>query len=144
MGEGSDRVNGNGSRPVHEVERDIHGLRGDIGRLVDELDRRRHEALDVRLQVRRHPLVAAALVGGVAFLVGGAIAVAVRRRSRMRTTRERARNVRRALGRMARHPDEFARDPGMLEKIAVAVATAAASMVVRRALDRSMGRPAQH
>jgi hypothetical protein len=141
MGEGSDRVNG--SRSVGEVERDVVGLRGDIGRLVEELDRRRHAALDVRHQLRSHPVAAAAVIGGIAFLVGGFIALSMRRRSRMHRTRERARNVRRAFERMATHPDEFAREPGMLEKIAVAAGTAAATMMVRRALDRSMGRPVE-
>ncbi len=140
MGEGSDRVNGSGTS-VSDASREADHLRGDIGRLVDELDRRRHEAFDLSLQLRRHPVAAAAVVAGVAFLVGGAIAVLVRRRQRRDDVRVKARNVRRALGRMAARPDEFARTPDVLEKIAVAAGTAAASMLVKKALDRTIASP---
>jgi hypothetical protein len=136
MGEGPDRVNGSGSTEV--VAREIDGIRGDIGRLVDELDRRRHEALDVSLQIRRHPAVAAAVVATAAFAIGALIAVAVRRRRRSARVSTRARNLRQALSRMARHPEEFGREPGIGEKLLVAAGTAAASLLVRRALDRSM------
>jgi hypothetical protein len=127
-------VNGPG---IQKVSREIDGIRGDIGRLVDELDRRRHEAFDVSLQIRRHPAAAAAVVATAAVGVGGVIALAVRSRRRRSTVRVRARNLRRALSRMADHPDEFAREPGMLEKVAMAAATAAAAMLVRRAIDRA-------
>ena len=41
---------------VRQLNGAIAMLREDLARLVAELDRRRHEALDVKLQVKRHAL----------------------------------------------------------------------------------------
>ena len=56
MGEGTTRVE---EKPPRQIEREIEHLRTRLDRSLAELDRRRHELTDVRLQVRKHPAVAA-------------------------------------------------------------------------------------
>ena len=61
MGEGTSRLtNGNGkveTRSPREIERDIEHLRASLDRSLAELDRRRHELTNIRLQMRKHPAV---------------------------------------------------------------------------------------
>ena len=54
-------MNGNG---MHQIEGEISDIRGRLDQSLAELDRRRHEATDVKLQIRRHPAVVAA-AGGI-------------------------------------------------------------------------------
>ena len=86
------------------IEHEIESIRGELDVLVRELDRRRHDALDWRLQVQRHrrELSIAAGVGGAALLAW--VWWSARRR---RTTR--AEDVVRALRLVAQHPDALAR-----------------------------------
>jgi hypothetical protein len=139
MGEGPDRVSADGGgEPVGRAARDVTVLRDEIGDLVDELDRRRHEAMDIGLQIRRHPLIAVGAVTAVALLAGGLVAVAVRNRRRRDRASEKVRALRRAFGRMARHPEEFSREPGMTQRIVTAALTVAATTLVKRMVERSV------
>ncbi len=85
------------------IEREIESIRGDLDVLVRELDRRRHEALDWRLQVRRHRrgIAVATGVAGVALL--GLVWWNTRRR------RARGGELVRALRLVAQHPDALSR-----------------------------------
>lgn len=67
---------------VGRVSAEIGVLQQDLGSILSELDRRRRELLDVRLQLRRHPMVAVAAAGAAALLVGGLVASARRERRR--------------------------------------------------------------
>ncbi len=125
---------------VHRVEGEIDTLRRDLGRLVSELDRRRHELLDVRLQVRKHPRVVAGAAVGAALLVGGIVAVAVGNRRRHARPVTRARDARRALARLLDHPDRVAAEPSVGVKIATAVGVAAGSVLARRVAERFVAR----
>ncbi|HEX7624950.1 MAG TPA: hypothetical protein VF400_15340, partial [Anaeromyxobacteraceae bacterium] len=83
-----------------ELEREITGIRNELGALVGELDRRRRDLFDVRSQVRRHP-VAASLAGvAVVALLGGSVALLVRNGRRKQRAGYRAHQLRVALGRM--------------------------------------------
>ena len=95
MGEGTIGMNG-GAAPEpmpndhpKQIEREIEAIRGDLDGLVGELDRRRHEALDWRLQARRHrrELWIAAGVIGVSVL-GFAVLRGRRRRHGLTSARE--------------------------------------------------------
>jgi hypothetical protein len=84
MGERADRVNVDegvrGPRVPERIEEEIQTLRGDLDGLIGELDRRRHAALDWRVQLRRHRrglLIAVAIVAATATGLAAA-----RRRSR--------------------------------------------------------------
>ena len=71
MGEGT-----NGVRPSpEELERDVERIRDSMAGIVSELDRRRHELFDWRLQLRRHKLGIGLLAGGVVLLLGTAMVV---------------------------------------------------------------------
>ena len=106
MGEGSHRVveghaerrgttravetDGMGGERVRALGREITEVRERLDALVDELDRRRHAALDWRGQLRRHALgvgasalgLAALASAGLALHAGGFSANRMRRRFR--------------------------------------------------------------
>ncbi|MFT3917384.1 MAG: hypothetical protein QM704_25850 [Anaeromyxobacteraceae bacterium] len=124
--------------PVRRAEEEVGSLRRELGALVGELDRRRREALDVRLQVQRHPVAVAIAAGVVVVLLGGLVAVAVRRRRRRATIPGKAREVRRAMARLLDRPDRVAMKPGVTEKVLAAAATAAAAALARRLVQRTV------
>jgi hypothetical protein len=141
MGEGADRVrNGSPGRDeaVGRVAGEIDMLRNELGGLVAELDRRRHEALDLRLQAKKHPVLAAAVATVAALVVGGVIAFVVRARHERRRPAVRAREARRALSRLFDHPDRVAAEPSVANKIATAAGAALATAVAKRLLDRTV------
>ncbi|HYG69597.1 MAG TPA: hypothetical protein VD838_18120, partial [Anaeromyxobacteraceae bacterium] len=121
MGEGSNRltsgVAGAGSERVHRVSSEIESLRADLGSLVAELDRRRQEAMNVGLQLRRHPAAAAIAAVGAALVVGGLLALAVRRRRKRHELKTRAKEVRRAVRAIVRDPYNVAKDSTLTEKL---------------------------
>ncbi len=141
MGERADGVSpADGEAGASErIEQEITTLRDEIGDLVGELDRRRREAFDLRLQLRKHP-VAVPLAGlAAAALLGGAVALFVRETRRKRRASYRAEQLQLALGRLAKHPGRVARsEPPAAEKILVAMATAGAVLLTRRVLERAL------
>ena len=120
------------------VASDIDRLRGELGRLVSELDRRRHEALDVREQMRRHPLVTVAVAAAAAAVLGGLVAFALRQRRRRHDPVHRAREVRGALARLLDHPDRVAAETTLTDKILGAAGVVAAGALARRVVDRAL------
>jgi len=126
---------------VGRVEGEIDSLRGDLSGLVAELDRRRHEAFDVRLQLQRHPVAAAIAVAAAALVVGGALAVLVRGRRERRRPSVRAREARRALARLLDHPDRVATEPSVTARIATATLSIAATTLVKRLIDAKIATP---
>jgi hypothetical protein len=114
--------------PSKEIERQVHAIRGDLDGLVGELDRRRHEAFDWRLQLSRHrrPLLVAAGVAGVGI---GGYAV-LRRRRRRRGFGAKAGELAHALRRVAENPAALTRavDDGR-----AGLTLASASMMLARA-----------
>jgi hypothetical protein len=66
---------------VSDLEHQIEDLRAELESLVHELDHRRHEAFDVRLQLRRHAPAVAVVAGSLALIVAGPIWLARRRRA---------------------------------------------------------------
>ncbi len=139
----------NGVRPAdgepgasRRLAGEISTLREEIGDLVEELDRRRREAFDVRLQLRRHPVAASVAGVAVAALVGGTVALLVYNTRRKRRATYKARQLRVAFDRMMRYPERVARgEPPPSEKIVAAIGTAAATLLVKRALERAVPRP---
>lgn len=140
MGQGADVVKNGSPGPgdVHRVAGEIDVLRHELGGLVMELDRRRHEALDLRLQVRRHPVLVATVATVAALLVGGAVALIVREARERRKPSRRAREIRDAFGRILDHPRQIASQPSIGNKIATAVGVAVATALAKRMLDRSL------
>jgi hypothetical protein len=123
---------------VGRVEGEIGMLRNELGGLVAELDRRRVEVLDLRLQARKHPVLAAGVAVVAALLVGGAIALVVHGRRERRRPAVRAREARRALSRLFDHPDRVAAEPSIGNKIATAAGAALATALAKRLLERTV------
>ena len=90
MGEGPGSMN----RSPEELEREVESIRESMDPVIDELDARRHELMDWKLQLRRHGLTllkTGAVVAGLLVAVG--VAQDVGRTMRRRTRRRRARRA---------------------------------------------------
>jgi hypothetical protein len=116
MGEGTTRIaNTNGAR-VRELGHETEATRRELDELVTELDRRRHQAFDWRLQVRRHARALAMLGAGVVVVVGIGVAASIARKRRRPTLATRLSEfadwgdrLRLALGRIVEDPDRLAK-----------------------------------
>jgi hypothetical protein len=117
---------------VQELANQIHGVRNDFGQLLSELEKRRREATDVKLQARRHPRAAA----GVVALVVGVVAYLLRRklqhRRELRDPLARRRRLREAFSRMAEDPARVQVRHGMGRSLAAAAGTAFVTSLARR------------
>jgi hypothetical protein len=148
MGEGTDRVNGqraNGEprKMARELETEITEIRSRLDRSLAELDRRRHELTDVRLQVRRHPMIAVAAGVTVVALLGG-VAYAIYAARQRNKPIPKARRLKHALSRMMDEPQKVAKsEPTVPEKILAAAGTAAATMLVKKMMEKAFNAAGQ-
>ncbi len=145
MGEGADRVtSGSPQQQVQRVSGEIDALRGELGALVAELDRRRQELFDLGLQVRRHPVAVAVAAAATALVLGGLLALTVRGRRERRRPTVRAREARRALARLLERPDRIGVQPGTAQTILAAAGAAAGTALAKRMVARyvAVARPA--
>jgi hypothetical protein len=117
------------------LEGDVESLRSDLGDLIAELDRRRHEAFDIKAQLRKHPTALAVAGVAAAAIVGGLVAWKVHSRHEQEKPLNKARRARRAMQRLMTDPEHLAREPGVGEKVLAAAGTAAASLLVKRMID---------
>jgi hypothetical protein len=142
MGEGTGRVNqrhGNGEprKAARELETEITEIRSRLGRSLAELDRRRHELTDVRLQIERHPMAAVA-AGAVVLALAGGVAYAVWASRQRNRPISKARRLKHALSRMIEEPHKVAKsEPSVPEKILAAAGTAAATILVKKLMERA-------
>jgi len=121
---------------VDALERDVDRIRTNIGELIRELNHRRHEAFDLKLQFQRH--AARVILAGAAMfaVLAGALAVAVARRRRRRSIGARVTRLRAALRRISAHPEQLGRPPSVSRKMAAAGGSAIASVLGRRLAKR--------
>ena len=93
---------------VDSLEREVDRIRNNIGALVRELNHRRHQAFDLKLQLREH--AGRLLLAGVAVasLIAGTIVLAAVRLRRRRSVKTRMTRLREALRRIAAHPERVA------------------------------------
>jgi hypothetical protein len=144
MGERTSGLNGSSRASIDELGSEIAGVREELDTLLGELDRRRHEALDMPLQLRRH--ATAATVGAVAIagVVGLGVWRVMARRRRRRYWPDRwqdhAEALRDALSRMRAHPERVAVEPSpsLPRKLIGAAATAAVASLVKKLLERGI------
>ena len=80
MGEGAGSLEQSESPP--QLEREIENLREEMTAIVEEIDRRREELFDWRLQLRRHGVGPAAAAAGVVVAVGVLFGIAIWHRRR--------------------------------------------------------------
>ena len=121
-----------------QLEGEIAMLRDELGGLVAELDRRRHELMDVKLQAKRHALGATLMGAGLLASAAGFVWLGAWRARRRRTTMARIGRVREAVSRMVERPERVAADPGIPAKILTAAATAAVATAMKKVLERAL------
>ena len=124
-------------RSPREIESDIEHLRTRLDRSLAELDRRRHELTDVKLQMRKHP---AAFIGAgaVLILMLGGVGYAVYRSRKRQELPAKAKRLRIAIGRAVDAPEKVARgEPPVWQKIAAAVGTTIAVSLTKKLIDRT-------
>jgi hypothetical protein len=133
---------GGGDKPASDdkaqaLQKDIEQIRGNLGGMVSELDRRRHDLFDVRKQLSRHAIPLA--LTGLALLgvaVGG-VALAARRRRQREAFGARLVRLRRAFARMIDKPERVASAPSPERKIASAGAASIVSVLAKRLAERA-------
>jgi hypothetical protein len=145
-------VNGKGAsapeqRAPREIERDIEHFRTRLDGSLAELDRRRHELMDVRLQMRRHPAVFAG-AGVVVMLILGGVGYAIYRSRKRDELPRKTRRLRIAVGRAVDKPEKVARGEApiwekMVAAAGVTIATSLAAKLVERTWNQTIaaGRP---
>jgi hypothetical protein len=123
-----------------EIEREIATLRTDLGELMRELDRRRHEMFDVRVQLRRHLGAFAAVAAAGVLVAFGGYAISSSRRRRAQSPRVRAANLGSALAVLSREDPEdlqrAIRGRPPRTSLAVSVLTRTAALLAPRLLPR--------
>jgi hypothetical protein len=123
---------------TRQLEGEIAVLREELSGLVAELDRRRHELLDVKLQVQRHAgrlaLTGVALVSAASGLVW----LGKWRAQRRARVLSRAGRLREAVSRMIDKPERVAAEATIPGKILTAAATAAVATLVKKGLERAV------
>ena len=128
-------------RSPREIESDIEHLRTRLDRSLAELDRRRHELTDVKLQMRKHP---AAFIGAgaVLILMLGGVGYAVYRSRKRQELPAKVKRLRIAIGRAVDAPEKVARgEPPVWQKIAAAVGTTIAVSLTKKLIDRTWNQP---
>ena len=138
--------NGNGSaepRTPREIERDIEHLRVGLDHSLAELDRRRHEMMDVKLQMRRHPAVFVG-AGAVVVLLLGGVGYAIYRARKREELPQKAKRFRIAVGRAVDKPQRVARgEPPVWEKIVAAVGVTIATSLAKKMVERTWNQTVQ-
>ena len=125
---------------TRELEGRIGLVRDELGGLVAELDRRRHEAFDIKLQVRRHALETTLTALAFVAAATGFVWLTVRRTRRRQRMTSRMDRMREAVARMMERPDRVAAEPTIPAKIATAALNAALATVIKKALERVVQR----
>lgn len=121
-----------------QLESDIVMLREELGGLVAELDRRRHELTDVKLQAKRHALGVTLTGMGLLASAAGFVWLGAWRGRRRRTTAAKIGHLREAVSRMVERPERVATEPGIPAKIFTAAANAAVATAIKKVLERGL------
>lgn len=117
---------------INRLRTEIDATRDQLGTYISELDRRRHEALDLKLQVKKHPGLA--IGAGVALI--GAMAGAVVMVIRARRPEARARKRQREVKRLASLPPNPPMDPYWMLKLLLRAALPIGIAVAKRRLSQ--------
>jgi hypothetical protein len=125
-----------------KIEEKVEQLRDHLGGIAGELDRRRHEAFDLKLQLRRHGTAIGLTAVAMLAVVGGSIAVGAWTHARRQRLMSKAHRLRAALARAIAHPDDVARtSPSVGKKALSAILSATAAVLARTAAQRLVARP---
>jgi hypothetical protein len=114
---------------ARELDAEVAQLRDELTELIAELDRRRHELLDVKGQVRRHPWSVGLTGLAMSAAAIGAIALHRRRGQGRGLSAVRARH-------RAPRSEPALREPTLLQRMLGAAGSTAAVYLVRAGLTR--------
>jgi hypothetical protein len=125
---------------TRQLDGEIAALREELAGLVAELDRRRHELVDVKLQIRRHAL--GLTLTGVALLAtaSGFVWLGAWHARRRRTVLSRFGRLREAVSRVIDRPERVAAEPGVPARVLTAAANAAVATAIKKVLERGIQR----
>lgn len=120
-----------------QIERTADRIRDEWLVTLQELDRRKEEATDLRLQARRHAGVFVSVGAGLTALVGGAVAFGVwrtrhRQRLRMQKRWEAARRAWNQPERLAVRSEDRAWPVELVQKLGLALGLAFGTQFARR------------
>ena len=115
--------------------REVAIVREELDVLLAELDRRRRDLVNVRLQVRRHPVGAALATLTLIGAAAGVVWLSVRRQRRRPGLGGHADRLREALAGRTEHPGWAAVASTMAGKILTTAASAAVASLVRNTLE---------
>jgi hypothetical protein len=119
-------------------------IRDELTAILRDLDRRRHELMDWRLQMRRHPVAWSTALGVLLLLAGGAVALAVSRRRRAQRAPPPIERLRRAFARTIYHPDLVTvAEPSLGQKALATAVSGAVAVLSKAALQRLVVAPLQ-
>ena len=122
MGEAAD------SLKERELVAEVRQIRNNLTGIVQELDHRRHELFDWRLQLRRHWGTLALVAGAGAAILAGSFMLKSRREREARKALTKLRKIRRAAARFVDDPDGVApKEQPIYRKVVAALLTAAAA-----------------
>jgi hypothetical protein len=137
MGERANGVNEPPRKAARALENEITEIRSRLDVSLAELDRRRHELMDLRLQMTRHPLVFAGAGAAVVFLLGG-VGYSIYRSRKREELPQKARRLRIAMGRAVDKPHKVARGEAPIwEKIVAAVGVTIATSLAKKLVERT-------
>jgi hypothetical protein len=125
---------------VHEIGNEVAHVRGELDVLLGELDRRRHEALDVPLQLRRHATGVGLTVLALTVAAAGSVWLTMWRRRRRARLRARLGRLSQAVRRITERPERVAAEPTIPAKIVTAAANAGVAMLVKKLLEHGINR----
>jgi hypothetical protein len=137
MDQGTRSVNRHSSTP-ETLGNEVTAVRQDLDVLLAEFDQRRHEALDVRLQLRRHGVGVATTAAALVVTAAGVVWLSAWRQQRRDRIAAQAGRIRQAMSRIIEQPDRVAAEPTVIRKIAAAAGSAAAASIVRKLLERGV------
>jgi hypothetical protein len=134
-------LNGHHHEP-EELEQEIEQLRTNLARIGGELDRRRHETLDWRLQARRHARLLAVVASGVGVVAGGLVGYAVWRRQQPARPIHQMRRLKKTAVRMIEPREDIARTrPQVTLRVAGAVLGSIAGSIAKALIQSWLDRP---
>jgi hypothetical protein len=123
---------------TRQLDGEIAALREELAGLVAELDRRRHELLDIKLQAKRHVLEMALTGAALVATAAGFVWLGAWRSRRRQSMRSRAGRLREAFSRMLAKPERVAAEPTVPTKIFTAAANAAVATAIKKVVERGL------
>ncbi len=143
MAEAASDVKGRGADGPRGLEHQVEDIRSNIDHIVDELDRRRHDLFDWRLQLRTHARTLGILAAVLAVTMAGTIAFSIWQSRRRARPLVKAKRWRSAVSHVIDHPEALVRrDASVGKKALTAAASAFSAGVAKRAAEQFMERRA--